>query len=328
MAALAASLSAFAASLDSNRSSLVRSQGADWVERMRAGHASLVDIHGKLLAADSELRNANEVVTSGSASLVQLARTTQARVPKPASKAAMPSSSAVTAAPATTVIPVDSVSTPAPELPPATTLTVTESPNQRRPMMAWLSGAVLAILFLLSIVMAVRIVRPVRHLMRATRKLSEGELTMRVARGGISELDSLAMSFNAMAERLEAAHAITVNHQRELEEKVDERTRQLQHLAEHDPLTELPNRRQLFSQLEQALKQAVAEGSLVGVMVLDLDNFKNINDSKGHAYGDLVLQCVAQRLEKDCRSIRQLGAPRGRRVHGHSVAGHERGRNR
>ena len=83
MATLAASLSAFAASLDSSRASLARSQGEDWVERMGAGHASLVDIHGKVLAADSELRNANEVVASGSASLAQLARTIKVRVPKP-----------------------------------------------------------------------------------------------------------------------------------------------------------------------------------------------------------------------------------------------------
>jgi diguanylate cyclase (GGDEF)-like protein len=101
-----------------------------------------------------------------------------------------------------------------------------------------------------------------------------------------------------MAEQLAAAQAIAQEYQGQLEVRVDERTRQLQHLAEHDPLTGLPNRRQLLSYLNLSIKKAAGDGTQVGVFFLDLDNFKNINDSMGHAFGDLVLQGIAQRLRE------------------------------
>jgi diguanylate cyclase (GGDEF)-like protein/PAS domain S-box-containing protein len=72
--------------------------------------------------------------------------------------------------------------------------------------------------------------------------------------------------------------------------------RELSHLAQHDPLTDLPNRALLHDRLTQALSLARRKGSLVAVLFLDLDQFKFVNDSLGHAVGDKLLQEVAKRL--------------------------------
>lgn len=70
----------------------------------------------------------------------------------------------------------------------------------------------------------------------------------------------------------------------------------LQHAAYYDPLTGLPNRARFGQQLEAALAQGRARGEMTGVAVIDVDNFKSINDSMGHAAGDLVLRTVGARL--------------------------------
>jgi diguanylate cyclase (GGDEF)-like protein/PAS domain S-box-containing protein len=71
---------------------------------------------------------------------------------------------------------------------------------------------------------------------------------------------------------------------------------QLSHQALHDPLTDLPNRNLTRDRLRLALAHVERTGDSVGVLFLDLDNFKDVNDSAGHGVGDQILRMIAERL--------------------------------
>ena len=93
---------------------------------------------------------------------------------------------------------------------------------------------------------------------------------------------------------------------RELKEKA----RSLEHLANHDLLTGLPNRKLFFDRLKQSLRRVSRTGELLAVLYIDLDQFKQINDSFGHAVGDEVLKEVTKRLRAAVReqdTIARLG---------------------
>ena len=78
---------------------------------------------------------------------------------------------------------------------------------------------------------------------------------------------------------------------------VAERTEALREAAVHDALTRLPNRNLLVDRLQQALARQLRVGRSVALLFLDLDRFKLLNDSRGHAIGDQVLVIVAERLQ-------------------------------
>lgn len=84
----------------------------------------------------------------------------------------------------------------------------------------------------------------------------------------------------------------------------------LVHQALHDELTDLPNRTLLFDRIEQALHRAHRDGQPVALFLMDLDRFKEVNDTLGHHFGDVLLQQVGRRIAKTLRdtdTVARLG---------------------
>jgi diguanylate cyclase (GGDEF)-like protein len=86
---------------------------------------------------------------------------------------------------------------------------------------------------------------------------------------------------------------------------------EMAHLAHHDSLTDLPNRMLLTDRLAQAIATAHRNDTQVAVLFLDLDGFKRINDSLGHAVGDKILRSVAARLMSTVRTTDTVGRQGG-----------------
>ena len=162
-----------------------------------------------------------------------------------------------------------------------------------------------------------RLVAPMRRLMRAARAVGAGRLDVYVPAGSSDELGLLTHTFNHMTQRLAESQSEVANYQRTLEEKVAQRTRELEiataqayKLAQHDILTGLPNRSLLNQRLKQILAQAQRDGTQVACLFLDFDQFKRINDTLGHDAGDQLLQAIAQRLTSAVResdTVARLG---------------------
>ncbi|MDD2900680.1 MAG: GGDEF domain-containing protein, partial [Desulfuromonadaceae bacterium] len=95
-----------------------------------------------------------------------------------------------------------------------------------------------------------------------------------------------------------------LNQEISLRERVE---KQLRYKATHDYLTGLPNRVLLFDRLKQAIAFEERHNTLIALMVLDLDNFKNINDTLGHLSGDILLKKVSQGLQKCMRQYDTVG---------------------
>ncbi|MBY4677913.1 sensor domain-containing protein [Marinobacterium arenosum] len=104
-----------------------------------------------------------------------------------------------------------------------------------------------------------------------------------------------------VAERTKELHeAISELHQEIADRRIAEE--RIKHLAHHDPLTGLPNRAMLEERLQQTLIQAERADEQVAVLFIDLDRFKNINDSLGHQEGDQLLKEAAARFKQCIRS--------------------------
>jgi len=166
-----------------------------------------------------------------------------------------------------------------------------------------------------------KIFQPIGLLIQSTQNIAKFEFENPVVIKGKGELSILADSFDQMRSRLKdtiESRDKVMNElsdlNNSLEERVNERTRELQmlnskiaHQAMHDPLTGLPNRLLIVDQLQKEISRAVREQTTLAVFMIDLNNFKDVNDTLGHPVGDGLLKDVAQRLKESIRDSDTVG---------------------
>ncbi|NLF55445.1 MAG: diguanylate cyclase [Thauera phenolivorans] len=170
---------------------------------------------------------------------------------------------------------------------------------ERRTVLFATIAAALGVLVLtagLAVRLADSVAEPVARLVEAVRRMAAGELGVQVPdRAGSEELRELQRGFNTMA------RAITDAHQT-MQARIDEATAQLAHQAMHDALTGLPNRRAFERALEDAVAHSRRAGGRSALCFIDLDHFKEVNDSAGHAAGDALLRAVAELIGSRLRT--------------------------
>ena len=149
------------------------------------------------------------------------------------------------------------------------------------------AGALLLAVALVWLLLRMTTVRPLQVLVAQLRKAraDKNRLGEHVAIQGSAEVAELGAAFNSLTTR-----------SRELYES-------LESLAFTDPLTKLPNRTLFHERLEQAIEEAKRDYKPFALMLMDLDRFKDINDTLGHQTGDKLLQQVAARLRSKLREI-------------------------
>jgi len=208
--------------------------------------------------------------------------------------------------------------------------------HQRLAMFLRIVAGVLLCSLLLTIALSTRMSRiitdPLLRLSAIARRITtERNYSLRVGGQEKDELGNLIADFNAMLDEIQARDNALEEHKHMLEERVGQRTRELkianrelesakeeaesvarrmEYHAHHDALTGLPNRTLLNDRISTELSHARRQHSVMALLFLDLDRFKLINDSLGHATGDQLLRVISRRLSscvRDEDTVARLG---------------------
>lgn len=151
-------------------------------------------------------------------------------------------------------------------------------------------AGVIAVSGILAFVLARLLVKPLAQMGRAMALFGKNGVMGELPTDRSDEIGTLAREVQTMGMQIDQQLAL-----------LRENKEELQHLAQHDMLTGLPNRRFLQERLTHTLAQARRGGRTLALLFIDLDHFKDINDGLGHEAGDAALMALAQRLQASTR---------------------------
>ncbi len=189
-------------------------------------------------------------------------------------------------------------------------------------------GIVLLVSLLVTFGLSARMQRiitdPLLRLSETARNITtDKNYSLRVTGEGTDEIGTLIVDFNVMLNEIQSRDKELIEHRSMLEERVALRTeeieianqqlasakeqaesvaKRMEYYAHHDALTGLPNRILFNDRIDTALAHAQRQQSMLALLFLDLDRFKVINDSLGHAVGDQLLRVVSRRIRKCLRT--------------------------
>ncbi|MEO0996472.1 MAG: sensor domain-containing diguanylate cyclase [Pseudomonadota bacterium] len=135
----------------------------------------------------------------------------------------------------------------------------------------------------LSVIGARRLATPIRNVSRAVERLAGGHFRESLNEEGVQEVRQLIASFKRMQRAIEVSHD------------------NLRRIALHDELTGLPNRKAFNDRLARLEHRAGQANGIIGMLIVDLDYFKEVNDALGHDAGDALLKVFAERLQSCIR---------------------------
>jgi diguanylate cyclase (GGDEF)-like protein len=185
---------------------------------------------------------------------------------------------------------------------------------------------------LLNILISRWLVKPITAISRASQNITQGDFSRRLIEPRIRELAVLSNSFNHMSEEIERSRLQLEEYSRSLEQKVSDRTQELQaeiqmrqtveealkeanaalhRMAYIDGLTQIPNRRRFDEVLQQSWRQGFRDRQPISAILCDVDFFKLYNDCYGHQEGDRCLQLVASAINLVVRRPNDLAARYG-----------------
>ncbi|MDY6970117.1 MAG: diguanylate cyclase [Spirochaetota bacterium] len=144
-------------------------------------------------------------------------------------------------------------------------------------------------------IFAKRITNPIKYLVHVSKKISGGDFSVNVKVKSVGELGELEDNFNLMALALEKRN-----------EELTNAFNKLNEIARTDPLTGIPNRRTFIEKASLEIHRAQRYFHPFSIAYLDIDNFKNINDSFGHNTGDALICLVADTIKNNIREIDEI----------------------